>query len=68
MGTHEPHRLSPRELQVIRLVSEGQTDKEIAAALKIGEGTVSNYVGRVLLKLKARTRAHAVAILGGFLH
>jgi DNA-binding NarL/FixJ family response regulator len=51
--------LSDRELEVMRLVSEGRTNREIAAALYLAEGTVKNHVTNVLAKLGARDRTHA---------
>ncbi len=59
--------LSPRELQVLRLVVDGKTNKEIGLALDIGEGTVKIHVNHVLKKLgvKARTEAINVALKRG---
>jgi DNA-binding CsgD family transcriptional regulator len=55
-------RLSRRELDVLSLVAEGRSTREIAAALWVTEETVKSHVARVLRRLQARTRAHAVAI------
>ncbi|GGC53686.1 response regulator transcription factor [Hoyosella rhizosphaerae] len=52
--------LSPRELEVLRLVAEGLNNREIANALHLAEGTVKNHVSTVLLKLGARDRTNAV--------
>lgn len=52
--------LTPRELEVLRLVAEGYTNKEIASALHLAEGTVKNHVSMILPKLGARDRTHAV--------
>ena len=43
------------------LVSEGKTNREIAAALYLGEGTVRNYVSSILSKLGVSNRAEAAA-------
>ena len=51
--------LSDRELDVIRLLAEGRTNREIAAALFLAEGTVKNHVTNVLAKLGARDRTQA---------
>ncbi len=51
-----------RELEVLALVADGYSTKEIARALWITEETVRTHVRRVLGKLDARTRAHAVSI------
>jgi DNA-binding CsgD family transcriptional regulator len=55
-------RLSRRELDVLSLIAEGRSTREIAAALWVTEETVKSHVSRVLRRLQARTRAHAVAI------
>jgi NarL family two-component system response regulator LiaR len=52
--------LTPREIEVVRLLASGQSNKEIADALAIGEETVKTHVGRVLSKLNAENRAQAV--------
>jgi len=52
--------LTPREIDVVRLLAAGQSNKEIADALAIGEETVKTHVGRVLSKLRAENRAQAV--------
>jgi two-component system response regulator DevR len=53
--------LTEQELRVLGLVSEGQTNKEIARALFLGEGTVRNYVSSILSKLAPTNRAEAAA-------
>lgn len=54
--------LSPRELDVLRLLVSGKSNPEIADALFIGRGTVKTHVGNILAKLEARSRTEAVAI------
>jgi DNA-binding CsgD family transcriptional regulator len=54
--------LSWRETQVLALIANGATDREIAATLFLAESTVSADVRRLRAKLDARNRAHAVAI------
>ncbi|MGI5244357.1 response regulator [Dactylosporangium sp. CA-139066] len=51
--------LSDRELDVLRLVADGRTNREIAAELFLAEGTVKNHVTNVLAKLNARDRTQA---------
>jgi DNA-binding NarL/FixJ family response regulator len=54
--------LTARERQILKEVSEGQTNKEIARKLEITEKTVKHYMGRVLQKLCVRNRTEAVVI------
>lgn len=51
--------LSERELQVVRLLAAGRSNREIAAELYLAEGTVKNHVTNVLAKLGARDRTQA---------
>jgi len=52
--------LSMRELEVLRLVAAGASNKEIASTLVIAEGTVKNHLTSILSKLQARDRMQAV--------
>ncbi len=52
--------LSARELEVLRLVATGSSNKEIANTLVIAEGTVKNHLTSILSKLQARDRMQAV--------
>ena len=51
--------LSDRELEVLRLLADGSSNREIAASLFLAEGTVKNHVTNVLAKLGARDRTQA---------
>ena len=48
--------LSPREFEVLALIAEGLSNKEIAEKLFLGEGTVRNYITNILEKLELRDR------------
>jgi two-component system, NarL family, response regulator DevR len=48
--------LSPREVEVMRLVAEGESNKEIGTRLNLSEITVRNYVSNILSKLQLRNR------------
>jgi two-component system NarL family response regulator len=52
-------RLTDRELEVLRLVAKGMSNKEIASELVIAENTVKNHVRNILEKLELRTRMEA---------
>ena len=52
--------LTPREEEVLVLLVEGLSNKEIGARLHLTEGTVKNYVSAIIAKLQANDRTHAV--------
>jgi DNA-binding NarL/FixJ family response regulator len=54
--------LTPRELDVLRLVSRGRTNKEIAVAIFVSEETVKSHMKGLFQKLNAHDRAEAVGI------
>lgn len=56
-GLAEP--LSERELEILKLLAQGMTNREIANRLYLAEGTVKNYVTNVLAKIGARDRTLA---------
>lgn len=58
--TAEPE-ITPREREILRLVTQGNANKEIAATLGISEDTVKQHVSRILVKLKVNDRAQATA-------
>ena len=56
------HALTPREIDVLHLLAEGNANKEIGARLSLTEETVKSHVRNILAKLGANDRTHAVAI------
>jgi DNA-binding NarL/FixJ family response regulator len=54
--------LSLREIEVLRLVARGCTNRDIAASLHVSENTVKTYLRRALEKLNSHTRSEAAAI------
>ena len=59
---HASDDLTPREVDVLRLIANGNANKQIADQLSIGEASVKSYVSNILSKLGASDRAHAVTI------
>jgi ATP/maltotriose-dependent transcriptional regulator MalT len=55
------HGLTPRELQVLRLVAAGKTNRAIAADLRLSEKTVDRHVSNIFTKLDVASRAAATA-------
>ncbi|WP_371402934.1 helix-turn-helix transcriptional regulator [Kribbella sp. NBC_00662] len=55
------HTLSPRELQIARLVADGATNRAIASSLDISPWTVSTHMRRIFAKLDVSSRAEMVA-------
>lgn len=55
-----PDHLTERETEILRLMSAGYSNKEIARALDVAEGTVKNHVSNILSKLGVRDRTRAV--------
>jgi DNA-binding CsgD family transcriptional regulator len=57
-----PHGLTPRELEVLRLLAAGYTNPQIGEALYISRRTASHHVSSVLTKLGVRTRVEAAGV------
>ena len=57
----DSHGLTPRELEVLRLVAGGKTNREIASILVVSEHTVARHVQNILLKLRVSSRTAATA-------
>jgi two-component system response regulator DegU len=54
--------LTDRELQILRCIGNGSSNKQVALTLGISEQTIKNHVSAILRKLNANDRAHAVAL------
>jgi len=69
-ATHRTHakpppgidELTPRELEVFRMLATGKTNSEIAAELIVGATTIKTHVTRILMKLGLRDRVQAVVL------
>jgi len=57
---HQGHSLSPREMEVLKMLTRGMSNKEIAHTLGISEQTVKNHVASIFRKLDVRDRTQAV--------
>jgi DNA-binding NarL/FixJ family response regulator len=55
-------QLSPRELEILKFIAHGESNKEIASRLAISEGTVRVHASNVFAKLGCNDRAQAVAV------
>jgi NarL family two-component system response regulator LiaR len=58
---HSLEALTPREMDVLRQMANGKSNRAIAETLSIGEETVKTHVGHVLSKLQVENRAQAIA-------
>jgi DNA-binding NarL/FixJ family response regulator len=59
---HPRDDLTPREIDVLRLIANGNSNRVIADQLSIGEASVKSYIANILSKLDAKDRTHAVTI------
>lgn len=57
-----PDDLSEREIEVLRLLAQGGSNRDIADQLVLAEGTVKNHVSNILMKLHAANRTHAATL------
>lgn len=58
----DPHALTAREAEVLRLVAQGRSNRDVARALFVSERTVKFHVSSILAKLGASNRTQAVAL------
>jgi DNA-binding NarL/FixJ family response regulator len=65
----QPDPMTDRETEILRLMAGGYSNKEIAGALNVAEGTVKNHVSNILSKMGVRDRTRAVlkALEGGLI-
>ncbi len=61
VASSNAHRLTPREVQVLRLVAAGKTNAAIAAELFLSERTVERHLSNIFTKLDLSTRTAATA-------
>jgi len=54
-------RLTQREREIVKLIAEGKTNKEIAAQLNMSEQTVKTHIKNIMLKLEADNRYKIIA-------
>jgi DNA-binding NarL/FixJ family response regulator len=57
-----PETLNDKEERILELITDGMSNRQIAAAMCLAEGTVKNYVSRIMEKLHANTRT-ALAVM-----
>jgi DNA-binding NarL/FixJ family response regulator len=63
-GDHEaPTGLTPRQHQIVALIAQGSTDREIAERLRISQSTAHKHVQNALRRSKTRTRSQLVAVM-----
>ena len=62
IGKARTDRLSPQEQRILTLLADGHTNKEIASAMGLGDGTVRNYLTAIFTKLGVENRTEAVAL------
>jgi DNA-binding NarL/FixJ family response regulator len=60
--------LTQAEGQIVRLIADGQSNKEIAASMFLSEGTVKNYISEILNKLELRDRTQIAIFYLKLLH
>jgi two-component system, NarL family, response regulator DevR len=61
-STGNGDRLSPQERQVLALVAQGRTNKQVAMAMSISDKTVKNHLSKIFQKLRVTRRAEAAAL------
>ena len=62
-AVHAPDALTDREAAVLELIAKGQSNRQIATALHLAEGTVKNHASRIMQKLHANTRTELAVLV-----
>lgn len=62
-GAQSPGSLTPRQRQIVALIAQGSTDRQIAAQLDITESTAHKHVQNALRRSKTKTRSQLVAVV-----
>ena len=62
-AVHAPDPLTDREAAVLELIAKGQSNRQIATALHLAEGTVKNHASRIMQKLHANTRTELAVLV-----
>ena len=63
MRNRDPVGLSTREAEIVQLLAEGYSNRQIARHLSLAESTVKRHLSRILGKLGVRTRSQAVSVV-----
>ena len=63
MATVAETRLSGREVEVLRLVADGYDTADVAEQLAYSESTIKGVLAKLMTRLEARNRCHAIAIV-----
>jgi DNA-binding NarL/FixJ family response regulator len=64
VGTARSEQLSDKEEKILQLISEGMINRQIANVMFLAEGTIKNYVSRIMEKLHANTRTELALMIG----
>lgn len=60
--SHQKNPLSQKEQEILRLIAQGDTSKEISGKLYLSNGTIRNYISEIISKLEAKNRIEAATI------
>jgi DNA-binding NarL/FixJ family response regulator len=64
-GLSSTEELTDKEERVLRLITDGSSNRQIAQAMALAEGTIKNYVSRIMGKLHANTRMQLAVHMRG---